>query len=314
VTGEPHDPIVGRLLGRCTFPPPGTDLDCGVSGGADSTALLVLAVAAGCQVTAVHVDHGLRTGSAAEADIVRAAAAFVGAGFRSVRADVAAGPNLEARARAERRRLLGPHAALGHTADDQAETIVLNLLRGAALEGLAGMRPGPRHPILALRRAETEAVCRAKGLDWVVDPSNTDPRHRRNRVRHELVPLLAAIGDRDPVPLLVRQAGLLRDVVEHLDREAEGVDPTDCAALRAQPEVVARTALRRWLRAASPEGHPPDAAALERVLGVVRGDAVGTDLGGGWRIARTAARLRLVAPNGESPLMQRPARREQRWP
>jgi tRNA(Ile)-lysidine synthase len=314
VTGGPQDRLVGGVLGRCTFPSAGSDLECGVSGGADSLALLVLAVAAGCRVTAVHVDHGLRPGSAAEADVVRDAAARIGAAFRSERAAVAAGPNVEARARAARHRLLGPRVALGHTADDQAETVVLNLLRGAALDGLAGMRAGPRHPILDLRRTETEAVCRANALEWVVDPSNADPQHRRNRVRHELMPLLASIGDRDPVPVLARQARLLRDVADHLEHQADGLDPTSCAALGAQPEVVARTALRRWLRTASPEGHPPDAAALERVLGVVRGDAVATDLGGGWRVARTAGRLRLEPPERGGAPFESPAPRVRRSP
>ncbi|MDQ3896243.1 MAG: tRNA lysidine(34) synthetase TilS, partial [Actinomycetota bacterium] len=71
--------MIPALLRRCTFPPPGTTVTCAVSGGADSLALLVLAVAAGCDVTAVHVDHGLRTGSAEEADVVGAAAAGLGA-------------------------------------------------------------------------------------------------------------------------------------------------------------------------------------------------------------------------------------------
>jgi tRNA(Ile)-lysidine synthase len=299
--GGPQEPATLALLGRCTFPPAGADLRCGVSGGADSLALLVLAVAAGCRVTAVHVDHGLRPGSADEAEVVRAAAAGLGAAFHAERADIEPGPNLEARARAARHRLLGPDAALGHTADDQAETVLLNLLRGAALDGLAGIRPGPRHPILDLRRSDTEQVCRANGLAWVVDPSNVDPLHRRNRVRHELVPVLASIAERDPVPVLARQARILRDVADHLDREADGVDPEDCAALRARPDVVARAALRRWLRAASPDGHPPDAAALDRVLAIVRGEAVATDVGGGWRVARTAGRLRLEGPGGGVP-------------
>ena len=271
-----------------------------MSGGADSLALLVLAVAAGCRVTAVHVDHGLRPGSAGEAEVVRAVADGLGAAFQAEQADVDPGPNLEARARVARHRVLGPDAALGHTADDQAETVLLNLLRGAALDGLAGIRPGPRHPILDLRRTDTEEVCRANGLEWVVDPSNVDPRLRRNRVRHELVPLLASIGERDPVPVLARQARILRDVADHLDHEAAALDPADCAALRARPEVVARAALRRWLRSASPDGHPPDAAALDRVLAVVVGDAVATDLGGGWRVARTAGRLRLERSGGRT--------------
>ena len=153
-----------ELLAACRFPPAGSPLTCGVSGGPDSLALLVLAVGAGCDVTAVHVDHGLREDSADEAEVVRAAAADLGVAFRAERVDVAAGANLEARARAARHGVLGPDCALGHTADDQAETILVNLLRGAGVDGLAGIRPGHRHPILALRRTDTEAVCAGAGL------------------------------------------------------------------------------------------------------------------------------------------------------
>ena len=88
-----------------------------MSGGADSLALLALAVDAGCAVTAVHVDHGLRPGAGAEASVVAAAAAALGAGFSAVAVEVAPGPDLEARARAIRHAALGPDASLGHTAD-----------------------------------------------------------------------------------------------------------------------------------------------------------------------------------------------------
>ena len=123
---SPVDPLTTDLVGRCTFPAPGTPLVCAVSGGADSLALLVLATEAGCRVTAVHVDHGLRPGSDAEAAVVASAAARYGCEFRSVRVVVADGPNLEARARAARFEVLGPDAATGHTADDQAETVLAN--------------------------------------------------------------------------------------------------------------------------------------------------------------------------------------------
>ena len=141
--------LVPDLLSRCTFPPAGAPLACAVSGGADSLALLVLAAAAGCDVTAIHVDHGLRAGSAAEAEVVRGAAARFGARFESHRVSVRSGPNLEARARAARFAALPADVATGHTMDDQAETILINLLRGAGADGLAGMEPGGRHPLLA---------------------------------------------------------------------------------------------------------------------------------------------------------------------
>lgn len=275
------------LLARCTFPSAGTPVTCAVSGGADSLALLVLAAAAGCRVTAVHVDHGLRPGSAAEAGLVAAAAARFGAGFRAETVDIEPGPNLEARARAARYAVLPAGVLTGHTADDQAETVLLNLLRGAGLDGLAGMRPGG-HPILALRRHETEAVCRVEGLVPVADPSNADPSHRRNRVRGELVPLMNDIAQRDIVPILVRQADLLRDDADALDA---GLDPTDALVMAAAPPALARRAIRRWLS----EGreHPPDAATVERVLAVARGQATATDVGAGRRVARTRNVLRL---------------------
>ena len=276
------------LLARCTFPPPQTPVTCAVSGGPDSLALLVLAVAAECDVTAVHVDHGLRPGSAAEADVVRDAAARYGAAFRAEKVDVAPGPNLEARARAARYAVLPAGVLTGHTADDQAETVLLNLLRGAGLDGLAGMRPGS-HPILALRRHETAKLCADEGLHPVVDPSNGDPAHRRNRVRAELLPLVDDIARRDVAALLARQAGLLRDDADLLDALAAALDPTDAKALAAAPPALARRAVRRWLTV----DHPPDAATVERVLAVAGNEAKGCDAGGGRRVARTGNVLRL---------------------
>jgi tRNA(Ile)-lysidine synthase len=271
---------------------------CAVSGGADSLALLALAVEAGCRVTAVHVDHGLRAGSAGEAEVVRAAAARLGARFRAERVAVPPGPNLEARARAARYAALPPGALTGHTADDQAETVLLNLVRGAALDGLAGMDPA-RRPLRRLRRSETRALCAALGLEPVADPSNDDPAFRRNRVRHELIPLLSAVAERDVVPVLARQADLARDDARVLDDLAAALDPADARALAAAPPALARRAVRAWLRAAGPGGpehHPPDAAAVARVLAVAGGDAVACELAGGWRVARTGGRLRLERP------------------
>ena len=284
------------LVARCDFPPAGTPVTCAVSGGADSLALLVLAVAAGLEVTAVHVDHGLRPGSAADAEVVRAAAARFGAGFRAVRVDVGAGPNLEARAREARYAALPADVCTGHTADDQAETVLLNLLRGAGATGLAGMRPGPRHPLLGLRRAETVALGAALGLDPVDDPTNADPRFRRNRVRHELLPLLDDVAGRDVVPVLCRQADLLRDEADLLAALATELDVTDARSVREAPVVLARLAVRAWLRAGPAVTHPPDAATVERVLAVARLEAGATDVGGGWRVTRSGGTLRLDPP------------------
>ncbi len=277
----------------------GAPVVCAVSGGPDSTALLVLAVAAGCSVTAVHVDHGLRPGSAAEADVVAANAHRLGASFRAERVDIAPGGNIEARARAARYAVLPCGVATGHTADDQAETVLAHLLRGAGRRGLAGMRADDgrvRRPLLALRRSETRALCDHLGLPTIDDPSNRDRALTRTRVRAELLPLLADLVDRDPVPVLVRQAELLRDEDDLLDALAAAIDATDARALAAAPVALARRAIRQRLTAGDPERHPPDAAAVERVLSVARGDAVACEVAHGWRVRRSAQRMIWCAP------------------
>jgi tRNA(Ile)-lysidine synthase len=260
-----------------------------VSGGADSLALLALAVAAGTRVTAVHVDHGLRAGSEDEAHVVADAAERFGAAFRAVRVEVAPGPNLEARARTARYAALPADVLTGHTADDQAETVLLNLLRGAGLDGLAGMRSA-RRPLLDLRRSETRALCEDLGLRPIDDPSNDSPAFRRNRVRHELLPLLDAIAERDVVPVLARQAELLRDEADLADALAADLDPTDALALSCAPVALARRAVRRWLAGE----HPPEAAAVERVLSVARGEHRACEVAPGLRVERHQQRLRLV--------------------
>jgi tRNA(Ile)-lysidine synthase len=194
--GAGMEPATLNLLARCTFPVPGTQVTCAVSGGADSMSLLVLAVAAGCAVAVIHVDHGLRPGSNNEADVVAAAAARFGAAFHSETIDVPAGPNLEARARDARYAVLPDDVMTGHTADDQAETVLMRALAGATPRALTAMaeRSGPlARPLLRVWRADVTAYCTALGLVTVDDPANADPRHLRTRVRHELLPALEAV-------------------------------------------------------------------------------------------------------------------------
>jgi tRNA(Ile)-lysidine synthase len=284
---------------------PGTPVVVGCSGGADSLALLVLACERGLDVDAVYVDHGLRGGSEHEVETVASAAMRFGARFGVERTRVGRGPNLEARARDVRyealerfrRRVSADAILVGHTRDDQAETVLLQMLRGAALPGLAGMarrRGVIVRPLLGVRRCETRELCARLGLAPVHDPMNDELRHRRVWLRREIIPSLERGADRDLVEVLARQADVLRDDDWVLDELAAGHAPDDVATLRALPAAVARRVVRHWL--ASPA--PPSVATVERVLAVARGDARAAELPGGDRVERVRGRLvRSAAPS-----------------
>ena len=288
---DPEPVDVEALLARCTFPEPGRSVACGLSGGPDSSALVALAAAAGLEVTAWHVDHRLRPSSGADAEAARAIAAQLGARFELRTVSVAAGPNLEARARAARYGALPADVLVGHTADDRAETALFNIGRGAGLAGAAAPHAGVGRPLLGLRRFETHALCRKLALPTVSDPMNDDPSFARVAIRNEVMPALASALGRDPVPLLNRHAELASQALEVIADLAAAVDPTSTAALTAAPRAVAAEALRTWIAAAV--GAPPTAASIDRVLEVAAGGSVATEITGGHRVARTAGRLRI---------------------
>jgi tRNA(Ile)-lysidine synthase len=272
------------------------------SGGPDSLALLALAVALDLRPVAVYVDHGLRAESVADARVVAWTAEQLGAESRSVSVRIEHGANLEARARDARydaldrvRRDVGADVVLvGHTADDQAETVLLNLLRGSASRGLGGMavrRDTVVRPLLGLRRSDTEALCAMLGLTPARDAMNDDATFRRVWIRNEVLPALSAGADRDLVPVLARQAEVLRADSDYLDELARAAwppapDRAPAAALAQLPLPLARRAIRQWLGAP-----PPSLAEVERVLQVARGEIRATELAGGRRVERHSGEL-----------------------
>ena len=287
-----NSPRVDQLLSRCNFSTPPAHVDCAVSGGADSVALLVLACASGLQVTAWHVDHGLRDNSHTEATFVRDLAAQLSAHFESRTVAVDSAANVEAHAREARYAVLPAGVLTGHTADDQAETILINLLRGSGTRGLAGMQPTMQRPLLQLRRSETQSLCDELGITYFRDPSNDDDRFQRNRIRREVLPLLESLSKRDIVPVLNRQADLLRDDDDLLNELAAALDPTDALALAQAPIALSRRAIRAWL------SNPlvPDSATVDRVLDVARGNTLACDIGLGRHVRRSQQRLRITEP------------------
>ncbi len=292
------------VLGRVSFPTRnnGGLLACAVSGGADSLVLAMLAVASGLTIEIHHVDHGLRPDSEADAMFVEEFGRKLAASFeRRVafvghRVHVSAGPNVEARARSARFGALPRVVATGHTADDVAETLLINLVRGSGLDGLAVLRnDGDRlHPIRSVRRAETLRFCGDVGIEPFNDPMNEDRSLQRVRMRTEVLPLLESVANRDVVPLLVRMGDVASSDVDLLEDLAGRIDATSVKALAEAPTPLAKRALRRWLRDFGPGGgYAPSLAVVDRVYQVANGDAVATDIGNGWRVARTAQKLRL---------------------
>lgn len=252
-------------------------------------ALMLLAHAHGLEVTAVHVDHHLRADSSRDIDLITPVAESLQINVETHHLIIKDGPNLEARARAARYEVFAEGTMTGHTADDQAETVLINLLRGAGAKGLSAMRPLTTHPLLHLRRHETHALCASLGIAVVQDSTNTDARFLRNRVRHELLPVMNDISQRDVVPLLVRTADVLRADDDLLTELALALDPTDAKALAAAPLPLAHRALRRWLS----EPYPPDLATLNRVLLVAKGEVLACDIGENRQIRRSKQRLTL---------------------
>jgi tRNA(Ile)-lysidine synthase len=284
------------------------------SGGADSVALAAAlafeAPRAGRRVGAVTVDHGLQPGSAGQAQ--RTAALL-----RSLRLDpvyvvpVVVGGNggPEGAARDARTAALrevaagsGGTVALGHTLDDQAETVLLGLARGSGPRSVAGMvehRPPFWRPLLGLRRATTRSACAAQALPVWDDPWNSDPAYTRVRLRSEVLPLLEGVLGGGVAPALARTAAQLREDLDALDAlagtELEALLGPDgglpAAPLAELPAALRRRVLRGWLlRAGVPDLQAVHLSAVDALLTRWRGQGQ-ADLPGGTGVLRASGRL-----------------------
>jgi len=325
---------------------PGDRVLAGVSGGPDSTCLLLVLAALrrslGIELRAAYFDHGLRGARAGERErnaVQRLAGALelpLHTGSGDVKAHARRHKrSIEEAARELRYRFLAQAArragcdivVVGHTRDDQAETVLLRLLRGSGLRGLAAMAADapwplpargrtPRlvRPLLALTRDETAACCRAAGVTPVADPSNRSPAHLRNRVRRELLPQLRRYNPRIDEALTRLAASAASDIALLETLAAEAVEPTsggariDRARFRALPASLQQHAVRLAARRASGDGRD---LSERHVRAVVRAAAGPTgarlDLPRGLRVA--VRRDTLVFGSGDEaapPLPDRP--------
>ena len=288
---ERLDPFVRAVLGtarRRRLFGPGDAVLAAVSAGPDSTALVGALAALRdrgelAAVAALHVDHGLRPGGAEDAACAAAACARLGVPFESVLVRVERG-NVQAEARRARYAALRAAAgragasriATGHTRTDQAETVLLRLVRGSGARGLAGIPPRRGsivRPLIDRSRAEGIAFCGRAGLAWRDDPTNATPRFTRNRLRLSVWPALVALAPAAE-RALARAADLARADERALAARARTVagattPGVDLSALAAEPLAVRRRIVRRLWRSAGGAGgieakHVDAALALAR--------------------------------------------------
>jgi tRNA(Ile)-lysidine synthase len=315
VKGTAVETAVRRALREAALGAPGHTVLAALSGGPDSVALLdalaTLSAREGFAVQAAHLDHGLREGSAADAVFCARLCQRLGVPLHSGTADVTArarreGGGIEQASRRERYGFLRAVAArigadtiaVAHNRDDQAETVLMRLLRGSGRTGLSAMKPRSRdllRPLLGVSRQQVMAHLRLRRLPWREDPTNADTRLLRNRVRHELMPYLESRFNTSVRATLARTASVVTSEAALLDRQAarlaarvarrqEGRVVLQRAGLAAAPEALARLVLRKAIGRGARRVH------VERLLGLVR--------------SRTASGRRLPLPGGREALVR----------
>jgi tRNA(Ile)-lysidine synthase len=296
----------------------------GLSGGSDSVALLFLlrdlAENGGFTIAGLaHVNHQLRTTAARDEEFCRALAERLNLRIAVKNEDVkgyARGRNLSVEDAARRIRydfmeqtadaLGAERIAVGHTQDDQAETFLLKLIRGAGLTGLGGIHPRRGRvirPLLAVSRAELRGYLETRGEGWIEDESNEDLENPRNRIRHVVLPELDCAAGAATRPAIARAAGLLREDSEWLDElatrryveltpeTADGL-AIEASALLAEPPPLRRRILLKALRGAA-GGREVGLDHVEAAMAALAGTAGAADIPGG-RVELKRGKLVLV--------------------
>ena len=303
---------VRRTIRRYALCPPGSRVLIGLSGGSDSVALTLLlrelSEHGGFTIAALaHVNHQLRPEAGRDEQFCREFAARIDVPIHVEAVDVrlyAASQRLSIEDAARRLRyealrrcavdIRADRVAVGHTRDDQAETFLLKLIRGAGTTGLGGVYPQRGdvvRPLLDVSREELRDYLKAAGQSWVDDETNADLKNPRNQIRHRVLPELHKAAGADTTIAIARAAGLARDDSQWLDQLAQGRFSAlsrevphglefDAAALDEEPPPVQRRILLRGLRTVA-DGREIGLEHVESALGVAVGLSGGADVPGG---------------------------------
>jgi len=281
-----------------------------LSGGPDSAAMSFLATRVSESVRAVHVNHGTTHAHGLE-EAARAIAETLGVDLRVVPVELTGAEFTEEAAREARYGALrsiqsaDEWIVTGHTIDDQAETVLFNLIRGGGLAGVSGIPETTAEriarPLLGVTRGELRELAVLASLPFADDPSNLDPVHARNRIRHEVIPMLQAGFNPRLVAALARTAAAARaddDYLQELASEMpvtldESTSTIPRSVLLVAPRPLADRALRMLVTNLRPP-HPPTRAELSRIWEVVEGEAQRAQLEGGVSVEMSRGVLRLA--------------------
>ena len=322
---------VRRTIRRYGLCPPGSRVLVGLSGGADSVALtlLLLELSATAEFSVAglgHFNHQLRAAAGGDEQFCRDLAARLGLPLAAGAADVRAYAlaerlSLEDAARRSRYTFLHRAAAnagadliaVGHTRDDQAETFLLKLSRGAGLAGLGGIYPRRGiviRPLLDASRADLRAWLQARGQGWVEDESNASLDNARSRIRHRVLPELDAAYRGAAAPSIARSAGLVREDGQWLDElarhrfdeisvQADAGVQVDAGVLAAEPAPIRRRVVLQAIRALA-RGREVGLDHVEAALDVLAGVSAGADVPGS-RVELRRGKLVLTGVGQGSP-------------
>lgn len=329
---------VADSMARYALAPHGASLVVAVSGGADSVALLLLLAAlrdqADYRLVVAHLNHSIREEAAMDARFVQELAASLDLPCQVAIADVPAlaatrSISLEMAAREARYEFLEQVArqhgatriAIAHHADDQAETLLLNLMAGTGTRGASGMQPARKlgqldviRPLLEIPKEELLSYLRDAGQSWCEDVTNACLDQRRNRVRHRLLPLLRAEFNPAVVEALSRFAELRRDEEAWMGQTAHALlaicrsddGRLQATELLALPPAAQRRVMRSWLQQGGLGERRLSLETIDRALGIANmtDGSCSHDLAAGWRLVNEYGNLRMTRKSPAPPLFR----------
>ena len=283
-----------------------------LSGGGDSVCLLDVAMRIGAQVSALHVNYGLRPTADGDEEFCRRLCERRGVPLRVERVELPPGGNLQAEAR-EARYALAEAATTGdfataHTASDQAETVLYRLAvspGSRALQGMDARRGRLVRPLLDVTRDEVREYLRARYLQWREDPSNADSRFARARLRHDVLPALRHLSEKAELTI-AETARQLREEAEVLDIVASdalgaigGGPAVPLDSLEPLPAALRRLVLRKLAEDAAGEPRPLSRREAEEIAALGREGSKSLDLGGGLEAVAEYGTVRFVLDRPE---------------